>query len=158
VTNPAPWPLPDGRVVLALSGDNGAAGKCLGVAVAATWNGTYENEDAAIRGGEDPFLWVTPRGDRQMVWHDVSGTSNGGHAFAPAAAPQQWTVGTHALYTGAVRWANGTAAVVADRERPKLVFDRNGAPIALINGLMPHSDGRSFTAVTHVGAGSTRLE
>ena len=87
-----------------------------------------------------------------MIWHDVSGRSNGGHAFAPAAAPTNWTVGSHAIYTGAVRWANGTTAVVNDRERPKLVFDAGGAPVALFNGLAVYRDWRSFTAVTSVGA------
>lgn len=154
ITNPAPWALPDGRVVLGLSGDNGSAGKCIGVARADAWNGTFAaDERVAARGGEDPFLWLTKRGDAHVIYHDVAGTSNGGHAFAPAAAPTQWTVGTHALYTGSVLWRNGTRFTVFDRERPKLVFNASGAPIALFNGMAVYRDGRSFTSVTHVGGG-----
>lgn len=152
VTNPAPWPLPDGSVVLALSGDDGASGKCLGVASAPSWEGPYLAEGGAlapIPGGEDPFLWVDARGSRHMLWHDVSGRSNGGHAWAPADAPQAWTVGTHELYSGALTWANGTAFVVNDRERPKLVIE-GGAPVALFNGIAVYADMRSFTAVTAV--------
>lgn len=155
VTNPAPWPLANGSVVLALSGDGGVSRKCLGVASAPSWRGPYTAEGGAaapIPGGEDPFLWVDARGNRHMVWHDVSGRSNGGHAFAPAAAPQRWSVGTHALYTGNVTWANGTAFTVNDRERPKLVVDGSGAPVALYNGIAVYPDMRSFTAVTAIAA------
>ena len=153
ITNPAPWPTRDGGVLLGLSGDGGSAGKCIGVARAAAWNGTYVTDAlVAARGGEDPFTWVTPRGDAHVIYHDVAGTSNGGHAFAPAGAPGNWTIGTHALYTGALTWANGTSASVYDRERPKLVFDAHGAPVALYNGVAVYRDGRSFTAVTRVGA------
>jgi len=153
VTNPAPWPLPGGGVLLGLSGDNGAAGKCIGMARAAAWNGTYVADPReAARGGEDTFVWTNARGDAHVIYHDVAGTSNGGHAFAPAAAPEQWTIGTHALYTGRVQWSNGTSATVFDRERPKLVFDAGGAPVALFNGLAVYRDWRSFTAVTSVGA------
>jgi hypothetical protein len=153
VTNPAPWQLPNGSVVLGLSGDGGVSGKCLSVASAATWNGTYVAEGgatAAICGGEDPFLWVDARGNRHMTWHDVSGRSNGGHAFSPPDSPQAWTVGTRALYTGNLTWANGTHFVVNDRERPKLVFGADGAPVALFNGVAVYPDMRSFTAVTAV--------
>lgn len=151
ITNPAPWVLKNGSIVLGLSGDNGSAGKCIGVARADSWNSTFQADtDVAARGGEDPFLWVTPRGDTHVIYHDVSGTSNGGHAFAPAVTPTQWTIGTHTLYTGDVRWANGTNATVFDRERPKLAFDVNGSPAALFNGIAVYRDGRSFTAVTRI--------
>jgi hypothetical protein len=152
VTNPAPWPLPDGRVMLGLSGDNGAAGKCIGVARADSWNSTYTADDTvATPRGEDPFLFINARGDTHIIYHDCAGTSNGGHVYAPAAAPTQWTVGTHALYSGTVRWSNGTEFSVYDRERPKLLFD-SGAPIALFNGMAVYRDGRSFTSVTHISA------
>jgi hypothetical protein len=155
VTNPAPWVLPNGSVLLGLSGDNGSAGKCIGMARAATWNGSYTpDREVAVRGGEDPFVWVNPRGDAHVIYHDVAGTSNGGHAFAPASNPTQWTLGTHALYTGRLVWPNGTQATVYDRERPKLVFegDGGGAPLVMMNGIAVYRDGRSFTAVTRVGA------
>lgn len=158
VTNPAPWALPNGSVVLALSGDGGVSGKCLGVATAPSWQGPYTVEGgpvAAISAGEDPFLWVDTRGNRHMVWHDDSGTSNGGHAWAAVDSPQQWTVGTRELYNGTLTWANGTLFTVYDRERPKLVFNVDPAsgvvvPTALFNGIAVYRDGRSFTGVTAV--------
>jgi len=159
LTNPAPWLLPDGSVLLGVSGDGGASGKCLGFARAAAWNATFELEGAAkaaapIPGGEDPFVWVNARGHRHVIWHDVSGRSNGGHAFAHAASPTAWTVATHELYNGTVTFPNGTVAVASDRERPKLLFDAtSGAPLALFNGMVPPSvagDGACFTAVTHI--------
>jgi hypothetical protein len=153
ITNPAPWLLPDGSVLLGLSGDGGSAGKCIGMARAGAWNGTYAaDERVAARGGEDPFVWTTPRGDAHVIYHDVAGTSNGGHAFAPAQGTGGWTLGTHALYTGALAWSNGTQAVVYDRERPKLVLDSSSRPLALLNGVAVYRDGRSFTAVTGVAA------
>ena len=141
ITNPAPWLMRDGTLLLAVSGDGGASGKCIGFATAPTWNGTLEVEAPAgrapIPGGEDPFVWVSPRGHRHVIWHDVSGRSNGGHAFAPASAPRSWTVATRALYTGAMTFPNGTVGVANDRERPKLLIDGEGVPLALFNGVIP---------------------
>ena len=153
ITNPAPWPLPDGRIVLGLSGDGGSGGKCIGIARSSAWNGTYAADAReATRAGEDTFAFVTPRGDYHVLYHDTSGTSNGGHAFAPAATPTEWIVGSHAVYTGDVVWANGTRATVYDRERPKIAFDEHGVPRALFNGIAVYRDasGRSFTAVTRL--------
>ena len=155
ITNPAPWLLPDGSVLLGLSGDGGSAGKCIGMARAGAWNGSYTaDERVAAKGGEDPFVFTNSRGEAHVIYHDVAGTSNGGHAFAPAqGSGGVWTQGTHALYTGALVWENGTQAVVYDRERPKLVFDKSsGRPLALLNGMAVYRDGRSFTALTGVEA------
>lgn len=149
-TNPAPFPLADGRVLLGLSGDNGSEGKCIGVAEATSWNGTYIADPiVAMRGGEDPFLWVNQRGDRHIIYHDVAGTSNGGHIYAPATNSTQWTLGTHSLYTGLLQWPNGTSVTVYDRERPKIVFNESGAPVLLYNGLAVYNYLHSFTAVTY---------
>ena len=159
LTNPAPWLMTDGSVLLAVSGDGGVSKKCIGFARASAWNATFAIETdaltAPIPGGEDPFVWTTARGDRHVIWHDVSGRSNGGHAFAPASSPTSWTVTTHELYNGSVTFPNGTVAVANDRERPKLLFDEvSGAPVALFNGMIPPSvssgNGACFTAVTHI--------
>ena len=157
LTNPAPWLQRDGSLLLAVSGDSGASGKCIGFAVAPTWNGSLAIEgrsDAApIPGGEDPFVWVNARGHRHVIWHDTSGRSNGGHAYAPASAPTQWTVATRALYTGAITFPNGTSGVANDRERPKIVFSSEGVPLGMYNGLIPPGvvgDGGCFTAVTRI--------
>lgn len=158
LTNPAPWLNRDGSVLLGVSGDGGISGKCIGFARADAWNGTYVIEDlnqtkAPIPGGEDPFAWVNARGDRHALWHDVSGRSNGGHAYAPASDPFAWRVSTHVLYNGTITFPNGTVAVANDRERPKLLFDSSGTPLALWNGLIPPGiagNGACFTAVTHI--------
>jgi hypothetical protein len=161
LTNPAPWLQRDGSLLLAVSGDGGVSGKCIGFAVAPTWNGTLEvvaaaagqGDGAPIPNGEDPFVWVNSRGHRHALWHDTSGRSNGGHAFAPAAAPNHWTVASRALYTGELLFPNGTTGVANDRERPKLLLDEAGVPLGLFNGLIPPgvgNDGGCFTAVTRI--------
>lgn len=159
LTNPSPWQLPDGSVLLGMSADGGVSRKCVGFARADAWNGTYTIEGAAapaapIPGGEDTFVWVNARGHRHALWHDVSGRSNGGHAYAPADDPTAWTVTTHELYNATLTWPNGTTGVANDRERPKLLFDAEGVPLGLFNGLIPPSiptgDGPCFTAVTRV--------
>jgi hypothetical protein len=164
ITNPAPWVVQDdGSVLLAVSGDGGASGKCVGFARADSWNGTYTIEESAggdpgrapIPGGEDPFVWVNTRGHRHVIWHDVSGRSNGGHAFAPADDPTAWVVATHELYNGTVTFPNGTSGVCNDRERPKLLFDDTSSlvPLALFNGIIPPGvvgDGPCFTGVTRL--------
>lgn len=158
LTNPAPWLLPNGSVLLGVSGDGGVSGKCIGLARADSWNGTYAIEGdaqgpAPIPNGEDPFVWVNARGHRHAFWHDTSGRSNCGHAIAPASDPTAWRVVTHTLYTGNITFPNGTAGVANDRERPKLLFDGVGVPLGLFNGLIPPSvagNGASFTAVTRI--------
>ncbi len=57
---------------------------------------------------------------------------------------------THALYTGNLTWPNGSVAIGHDRERPKLLLDTQGAPVALFNGLQMQANGASFTSVTRV--------
>jgi hypothetical protein len=158
LTNPAPWLLPDGSVLLGVSGDGGVSKKCIGFARASMWNGSFAIENPAVAaapipGGEDPFVWTNARGDRHVIWHDVSGRSNGGHAFAQASSPTSWTVTTHELYNGSITFPNGTTAVANDRERPKLLFDASGTPLALFNGLVPPSvlgNGPCFTSVTYI--------
>ncbi|GMI33836.1 hypothetical protein TeGR_g1275 [Tetraparma gracilis] len=68
--------------------------------------------------GEDPFLYVDP----------------GGHSWSTDGG-QTWS--THediAAYGSLITYDDGTAGVLTRRERPHLVLDEAGIPLALTNG------------------------
>ena len=96
---------------------------------------------------EDPHLFLDPRGGLHALTHnqgpcysganasfygaDVRGC--GGHMFSTDGG-ETWNFTWHAAYNGTVSFTDGTA-VRYRRERPKLVVDDNGSPIALATAL-----------------------
>jgi hypothetical protein len=151
ITNPSPAKGPNGTVLLAFRSSSTTHGESMAVATAPSWNGTFTYPpEMAISRGEDPFVFVNQRGARIMLWHDDDATDAGGLAFAPPESPDTWTVVNRLMYDSTLTWVNGSTVTVADRERPKLLVDDFGVPLALINGLMPlpanESGSASFTA------------
>lgn len=153
VSNPAPFFDRDGsgRVLLAYKGlgvaqpsrpvcTDGSGRPCIFVAEAKHWTGPYThvtaNSGAAVMEGEDPTLWQDSREGWHMIKeHYINGGLGGvgGHCFSTnglsgweCADPSTW-------YTTQVV-LNGKPVVLEKRERPQIVFDTDGHPVALYNG------------------------
>ena len=159
VVNMAPYPLSNGTVLLGYRGSNAQHVEKLGVAVAANWSGPYASLSRAApivnASGEDPSLWVDPRGRFHMLFHSFA--TVGGHAFARALAGP-WALSDVAPYNKTITWSNGSTLTYAERERPELLLDPvTGAPSVLYTAvLLPAPNGtgwgRSFTAAAGISA------
>ena len=88
---------------------------------------------------------LVPRGDeKRFAFSDDNGTS--------------WTYAQEDGYTGRVAWAGGGSAKLWRRERPHMVVDKDGAPLAVSNGVQecldtgpcPTANDRSWTLVQPV--------
>ena len=108
---------------------------------------------------EDPDIWVdTTNNLTAWRWHIlahrlVSNISTEVCAHAVAASPfGPWKVATTPAYTKDVEWVDDTGAItkwtLQGRERPRIIVDRTGTPVALSNGVSP---GRAPTPVTPRG-------
>ena len=65
----------------------------------------------------------------------------GGHAWSRNGTAWHWT---GIAYTALTSYTDGTSVVFKACERPQVVTGRDGAPIALTNGVIEHGDS-SFT-------------
>ncbi len=107
---------------------------------AADWRNTstYTVEDAGQTvDGEDPFLYVDPRDPDVLhaLSHAGGWDSSGGHVWSTDGGA---TWGRHtdvAAYGSLFLYNDGTHASLSRRERPHLVFDGEGVPAALVNGV-----------------------
>ena len=93
---------------------------------------------------EDPFLWQ----DRNGHWHALSHTythqpdgparqnSISGHLFA-RSLEGPWHVSATEPYNNTVHYADGSSQVFSTMERPKLMFNRDGDPTHITNGVSP---------------------
>jgi hypothetical protein len=90
--------------------------------------------------GEDSFLWRDKRGHFHLIYH--TGGAIGGHAYSRDA--WSWTQSTGPpAYTATVDHHAGQTTY-ASRQRPALVMNGDGQPVALVTGVA----GRG-----HVGVG-----
>ena len=157
VVNMAPFPLPNGTVLLGYRGTNPQHVEKLGVAMAANWSGPYRSLSRAgpivNASGEDPCLWVDARGHLHVLFHSFA--TMGGHAFA-RQLEGPWTLSDTAPYNSTISWSNGSTVVYAERERPELLLDpATGAPAVLYTAVLLHSTngsawGPSFTAAAGI--------
>ena len=87
--------------------------------------------------GEDPFLYVDPR--EPTVLHALSHAggwdSSGGHVWSDDDGVTWSGHSDVAAYSSLIMYDDGTAASLSRRERPHLVFDASGVPVALTNGV-----------------------
>lgn len=154
VTNPAAALRPDGGVLLLYKAVEAVEGKVsggrvrYGAAVAKRPEGPYskvpgrifEAEGAAAREhwmlAEDPYVWFSERYGRRYyaVARDVVGHftgAKGGLALFQSDDGLQWRPALHPRVLGArFSWEDGTASAF-QLERPALLFDEDGEPIAL---------------------------
>jgi hypothetical protein len=157
VVNMAPYPLPNGTVLLGYRGSNAQHVEKLGIAMAANWSGPYRSLSPAApivsASGEDPSLWVDRRGNLHMLFHSFA--TVGGHVFARNLAGP-WTLSDTPPYNSTVTWSNGTTITYAERERPELLLDpATGAPAVLYTAVLLRSQngsawGPAFTAAAGI--------
>ena len=171
--NPSFWPLENGTVLLAyatkLKSPPGGH-KHVGLAVGelplsgGVMKPFYDivKEPIFPYEAEDPTLWLdTTNNLTSMRWHIlahrlVSNISREVCAHAVAASPfGPWKVATTPAYTRTIEWENTEAGgkktvftTHQGRERPHVIFDRNGHPVALSTGV---TTGRDVTPVTPNG-------
>jgi len=154
VTNPAAAVRPDGGILLIYKAVQIIAGKPMGgnvrfgAALAATPEGPYVKTPGRIfepetpssaapwMVAEDPFVWFSARDGHRYyaVARDVVGQftgAKGGIALFQSDDGLRWRAADHAKVLGAkFAWADGTASLT-HIERPALLFDAAGQPIAL---------------------------
>ena len=115
---------------------------------------------------EDPFVWVNRRGEFHALFHVQHGEclNCGSHAYSATGAQGTW------VYTGIAYTANTTfvgeagggghpASMVAFKkcERPHLILDGAGVPIALTNGVTVGGTDASYTLLRPLGSGGAAL-
>jgi hypothetical protein len=92
----------------------------------------------------DPFIWQDPQENWHVLAHTFTKQPNGpdkqnsvsGHLFA-RHVEGPWTVSPIEPYPPNVTYADGSTQMLSTMERPKLMFDKAGHPIALVNGVSP---------------------
>eukprot|EP00051_Salpingoeca_urceolata_P005531 m.74125 g.74125 ORF g.74125 m.74125 type:complete len:509 (+) comp14408_c0_seq3:1229-2755(+) len=138
-TNPSPYFLPNGTVVVAFN-----AGFCnhgletIGVAWAPHFSGPYKLlTTLPILGGEsphhceDPFIWKSERGWHLLV-HNQQGPQ-GISAYAFSVDAVNWTLSPVTPYNSTVVYVGGEIQQ-HHMERPQIWFGASGKPEFLING------------------------
>ena len=140
--NPAPYVYPNGTVLLMFSWRP----KRLCVAVGRDgWKGRFKIVGGPlwperVAYGQDAFLYANQRGIHCLFhgfpWANTS--LAGRHAFSRNGI--DWTLSETPAYSSTVRFANGSSVTYVRRERPHLVFDARGDPIALVNGVCEKGD------------------
>jgi len=161
-TNPSPWVLPDGSVVVASHGGDPVNGGGLQISRAPNWGGPYtpavtvlEYDWPANITFEDPFLWQGADGLWRVLLHQYN-SSDTRHQYAVGGYAQSattdvfgpWQLQPYAtpVYTTAVPFADGSQITYARRERPKLVFNAGTTdPIALITAVCPQGTDHCYT-------------
>ena len=95
--------------------------------------------------GEDSFLWQDRRGHFHLIFH--TGGATGGHAYSRDA--WTWHTSNGTAYTATVPHHGGVSKY-AMRQRPALVMNGAGQPVALVTGVGLHVGvGRDHT-FTHL--------
>ena len=150
VTNPAPLVLPNGTVLLYFTGNPDSVrapntGNAIAVARAPHWSGPYTVLDTL--GGltspdaEDPVVFRDPRGRYHMLMntntgHWEQGNLTGlytGHAWSEDGLT--WSEQYLGSVTTTVHFDDGSRTVFSYRERPDVLLDAEGRPIALATGM-----------------------
>jgi hypothetical protein len=87
--------------------------------------------------GEDPFVYRDPH--NVSVLHALSHAghydSSGGHVWSTDGGKSWHCHNTTAAYGSLIKYADGTQQSLSRRERPHLVLDEQGEPLALTNGV-----------------------
>jgi hypothetical protein len=94
----------------------------------------------------------------KAILHDEQGPSRetaiGRFAFSDNGG-KSWVYAQSDAYNGTVRWSDGTTSQLWRRERPHMVVDESGVPLAISNGIQeckdsgpcPTANDRSWTLV-----------
>lgn len=146
-TNPSPWVLRNGTLMVACTPSKRGANFTLlmadsleGVwAVRDLWPPVSPPEIRPHKFWEDPFLWVDGRGHWHVLMHtysphqmeDVDYIS--GHIYSVDGF--EWFTNNVEPYRHEVFFGDGVAQNFSTIERPKLLFDNFGRPTHLFNGV-----------------------
>lgn len=158
LSNPSPYILANGSVLLAFRADKGSTSSSpkderVSVAMAPSIYGPFVDSREApavdTHTGEDPFIWQDERGHWHMLMHNMFGGGVGSHAFSRDA--MMWTRSDVEPYTSVVAFTDGTTKNMKRRERPQLVLSPDGQPRYFSSGVMDQSD-HAYTLVMKVGA------
>ena len=124
---------------------------CMALASAPTWRGPYSWSTANIFATqpaalsthiEDAHVWTAPLnaanpGSFHAIFHsDVEGTCSGGAAGGHGWSldGETWEFSPFNAFGNVVQLTNGSNITLRQRERPHLVMDDSGQPVALTNG------------------------
>ena len=105
---------------------------------------------------EDPFMWTRKDANTGDVlsWHALfhnmggCGSSVGCHAFSEDSFV--WRMSSSGAYDMTLEFDDGTSKTVARRERPHILFNRNGDPAFLTNGVQDVAGREHDHTWTHV--------
>jgi len=137
-TNPAPYVFTNGSIALGFN-----AGWChnymetLGVAQAPHFYGPYTLRTVNSifndsHRSEDPFLWVDDKGYYHIIAHNLASGPPSIYAYSKDGV--HFIITPDAPYTDKVTLNNGTM-IQCDIERPQLLFNDDGSPHVLTNGV-----------------------
>lgn len=110
-----------------------------------SWNQNELFSDKTVSYGiEDMFLWQDLRGNFHVLFHDMDKkcANCGSHAYSPKGDGHKWTY-TGVAYGPTAFYTDGTNFTFSHCERPHLVFDAKGIPIALTTGVKTDATGLS---------------
>lgn len=178
--NPSPLILPNGTSILLFRNYIGENDKCIraggrpskgsypgctliGLARAPHWRGPYEVVPGPIvpTQQEDPHIYRTPRGFH-AIFHGMdpwpSSTAVGRHAFSTDGV--HWFGGDVNAFNTTVELKDGKVEV-SRRERPEMVLDAAGNPVALISAVGTPADwgagDQTFTLIQRVRTSEATL-
>lgn len=167
-TNPSPFALDDGTIVLAYRGCpfNCGGDELINLAFASNFSGPYTRMQADPlfdEGNEDPFIWRDTRGHWHMLLHSLE--ANGGfggpmigrHAFSRTGKTWTFNNQTESLtFNTTVQFDDGSVVVFGRRERPQLHFNEHGVPTHLVNGVQEQGSSMSYTFIQPVHVSSEK--
>eukprot|EP00039_Didymoeca_costata_P015947 m.277655 g.277655 ORF g.277655 m.277655 type:complete len:506 (-) comp16312_c0_seq2:50-1567(-) len=140
--NPSPWRMSNGTLVVACTWFILTAPRPEGPwSKYSTINISPSTRKGVSGSWEDPFLWQ----DSHNYWHILSHTytregagplnSISGHLFSEDLI--NWHVSPLEPYDNIVTYEDGSKQYFATMERPKLLFNDNGTPGHITNGVSP---------------------
>eukprot|EP00041_Stephanoeca_diplocostata_P038457 m.1517851 g.1517851 ORF g.1517851 m.1517851 type:complete len:1260 (-) comp25219_c0_seq4:160-3939(-) len=164
-SNPSPWVLPNGTVLLMYRGCVVYGGGCtkeyIGIASAPHWRGPYTRLRSSpvlpTVSAEDPSMWVDKRGHVHFLMHYIPDQNLvARHAFARHYTGP-WNLHVDSIpYNTTLEYTDGTVEQLHKRERPQLVFDDDMTPRYFVSGaVVPGSNehgysGKSYTLIQEV--------
>jgi len=158
ITNPLFWSFENGSVLLAYSTGcpnctTSKGHKHIGLAFGHTVNGPYidltPKEPIFPWASEDPVVWMdTTNNIGHERWHIFAHTDWTGvaedhqwaHVSAHAVASSPlgpWRVTHTPPYDRTIQWDAHPSTHIETRERPQIIFNEKGDPVALSNGVQP---------------------
>ena len=97
---------------------------------------TVEQIDATVL-GEDPFVYRDPY--NASVLHALSHAghydASGGHVWSIDGGKSWQCHNDTRAYSSLIKYTDGTQSSLSRRERPHLIMDKQGVPVALTNGV-----------------------